>query len=173
MLVAATSVTVAVIYYILTLRANQRTMRLTLDTRQAQLFLQLYTTFTSYDFKTKWNDVMHVWEWKDYDDYMSKYGFFNQEEFPKFDMVGTFFEGVGVLVKRNLIDVTLVDDLMSGHVVSSWERFEPLIMDIRNRMNWPQCLEWWEYLYHEIKGIVEKQHPETAGRIVAMPSNET
>jgi hypothetical protein len=100
----------------------------------------------------------------------TKYGFSDSEEFSKLDLVGTFFEGVGVMVKRGLIDVTLVDDLMSGHVVSSWERFEPIIMDIRVTMNWPQCLEWWEYLYREVKGIGEEQHPEVIGKEVAMYS---
>jgi len=178
-MVAATGVLVAAIYYVMNMRASrkaqelaQKTQEQTLETRQAQLFIQLYTTFTSYEFKTKWNEIMHVWDWKDFKDYDLKYGPSNYEEYSKLDFVGTFFEGVGVMVKRGLIDATLVDDLMSGHVVSSWERFEPLIMDIRVTMNWPQCLEWWEYLYREVKGIVEKQHPEMVGKEVATYKRE-
>jgi hypothetical protein len=150
-----------------TLRTNQRNYKATLDTRQAQLFMQMYTTFTSYEFKSKWNDIMHTWEWKNLEDFNSKYGSSNSEEFSKFDIVGTFFEGIGVMVRRGLIDVTLVDDLMSGHVVSSWERFEPLIIKWRETMNWPQLLEWWEYLYREVKSIMEKQHPELVRKKVA------
>jgi hypothetical protein len=45
-------------------------------------------------------------------------------------------------------------------------------MDIRVTMNWPQCLEWWEYLYREVKGIVEKQHPEMVGKEVATYKRE-
>lgn len=153
-MVAATGVLVAAVYYILNMRA-------TLQTRQAQLFIQLYTIFTSYEFKTKWNEIMNVWEWDDFEDFNAKYGLVsNPAEFSKFDLVGTFFEGIGVLIKRGLIDVTLVDDLMSGHIVWAWEKFEPLVKDYRIVMNWPQCLEWWEYLYHEVKNIMEKQHPE-------------
>jgi hypothetical protein len=173
-MVAATGVLVAAIYYVMNMRASKKTQELaqktqaqTLETRQAQLFIQLYTTFTNYEFKTKWNEIMHVWNWNDAKEFYSKYGFSDSEEFSKLDLVGTFFEGVGVMVKRGLIDITLVDDLMSGHVVSSWEKFEPIIMDIRATMNWPQCLEWWEYLYREVKGIVEEQHPEVVGREVA------
>jgi hypothetical protein len=180
-MVAATGVLIAAVFYILNLRISQRNQELSLktqelalkaqqqasETRQAQLFIQLYTTFTSYDFKSKWNDVMQKWEWKDIDDYNSKYGFHNHEEFSKLDFIGTYFEGIGVMVKRGLIDVTLVDDLMSGHIVSGWERFEPIIMDWRENLNWPQMLEWWEYLYHEVKGIMEKQHPELVSKKVA------
>jgi len=166
---AAIGVCAAAIYYMMVLREQRRSTKLTLETRQAQLFMQMYTTFTSYEFKSKWNDIMHLWEWKSLEDFNSKYGYVssNSEEFSKLDFVATFFEGIGVLVKRGLIDVTLVDDLMSGHVVSSWERFEPPIMEWREKMNWPQLLEWWEYLYHEVKGIMEKQHPELVSKKVA------
>jgi hypothetical protein len=75
-MVAATGVLVAAIYYVMNMRASRKTQELaqktqeqTLETRQAQLFIQLYTTFTSYEFKTKWNDIMHVWQWKDFKDY--------------------------------------------------------------------------------------------------------
>ncbi len=161
-------VSVAAIYYVYSMRISQKNQEFTLkaqeqtlETRQAQLFMQLYTIFTNYEFKTKWNDMMNVWDWKDFEDFNSKYGWAtNPAEFSKFDFIGTFFEGIGVLVKRGLVDVTLVDDLMSGHIVSGWEKFGPLVKDFRIALNWPQCLEWWEYLYHEVKSIMEKQHPE-------------
>lgn len=74
--------------------------------------------------------------------------------------MGNFYEGIGVLVKRKLIDVNLVDDLMSGFILRSWEKIEPIIKEFRERENWPQAWEWIEYLYHQIKPIVEEQHPE-------------
>lgn len=40
-LVTAASVTVAAIYYIFTLRTNQKNLKANLDTRQAQLFMDL------------------------------------------------------------------------------------------------------------------------------------
>ena len=136
------SLTVGVFYYILTLRNTSRNQEMQLETRQAQLFQQMYNSFTSLEFKTVWNDVMYIWEWEDLSDFTAKYGS-GTDEFPKMDLVGTFFEGVGVMVKRGLIDVSLVDDLMSGHVVSAWERFSPLIHSWREMGNWPQLLEWW------------------------------
>jgi hypothetical protein len=41
-----------------------------------------------------------------------------------------------------------------------WERMEPLMKEMRMRENWPQYGEYAEYLYQEIKKIVEEQHPE-------------
>jgi hypothetical protein len=43
-LVTAASVSVAAIYYIFTLRTNQKNLKMNLETRQAQLFMQMYTT---------------------------------------------------------------------------------------------------------------------------------
>jgi hypothetical protein len=35
-----------------------------------------------------------------------------------------------------------------------------MVKEARVRENWPQLLEWIEYLYNQIKPIVEEQHPE-------------
>jgi hypothetical protein len=129
---------------------------------------RMYNNFTSLEFKKAWNDIMFVWEWETVDEFIVKYGF-GSEEAPKLDLVSTFFEGIGVMVKRGLIDISLVDDLMSGHVTSSWEKYKPIIEEIRKN-NWPQCLEYWEYLYDEVRVIMEEQHPETAGQLIGIRS---
>ncbi len=79
-LVTATSVTIAAIYYIFTLRINRNTQELALkaqqqnlETRQAQLFMPIYSTFYSDDFlRAYWG--ITSWSYNDYDDYISKYG---------------------------------------------------------------------------------------------------
>jgi len=40
--------------------------------------------------------------------------------------VGTFFEGMGVFVKRRLISMDLVDDLFGTMILHTWEKFKPL-----------------------------------------------
>jgi len=37
---------------------------------------------------------------------------------------------------------------------------KPMMVEWRERFNWPQAFEWAEYLYNEIKPIAEQQHPE-------------
>ncbi len=44
-LVATASVTLAATYYMLTLRATQRSMKNTLETRQVQMFMNIYSQF--------------------------------------------------------------------------------------------------------------------------------
>lgn len=152
--IAAASVVVALTYYSLQLRNQNRT-------RQAQLFMQLYDRFHDKEFMKKFVDINDLWEWRDYDDFLKKYGpETNLEAYSSWASVGNFYEGMGVLVKRKLIDVNLVDDLMSGFILRFWDKIEPIIKEFRERENWPQAYEWIEYLYNEIKVIIEQQHPE-------------
>jgi hypothetical protein len=161
------SVSLAAFYYISTLRNAQRTQQLQLETRQAQLFMQIYQQFISKDFKLSYLDIINNWSWDDFDDFIRKY-VADIENNSKWDIVGSFFEGIGVLVKRGLVNPALVDDLMSGHTLMSWEKMEPVYLEIRRRWNWPQIAEWWEYLYNEIKAIASEQHPELLDRRISI-----
>ena len=101
------------------------------------------------------------WKWENYDDYINKYGpESNPEAYIMYRKVFGFFEGVGVLVRRRLIDPSLVDDLMSGAIVQYWERFESILLERRRRLNWPQVGEQIEYLYNEVKPIAERQRQQ-------------
>jgi hypothetical protein len=159
----ALGVCVAAIYYIMTLRVQQTNMKNTLDTRQAQLFMPIYSTYYSDDFIRARTEIMK-WKWDSYDDYMSKYSYeSNPDAYVMWRKVFGYLEGLGVLVRRELIDPSLIDDLMSGAVVSYWEKFGPFTVEQRRRMDFPQVGEQIEYLYGKIKPIVERQREELRG----------
>ena len=145
-------------YYVLTVRNSQRMQKMTLETRQAQLFMQIYSQWNSMEMGRNYQRIMDM-EWTDYDDFLEKRDA-NIESKTGFRTVARFFEGIGVLVHRGLIDVTFVDDLMSGATMRYWEKLAPTVKEARIRDNWPQLVEWIEYLYNQIKPIVEEQHPE-------------
>ena len=145
---------VAIMYYTLTLRNATKT-------RQAQLYMQIYDKWSSPEFNQQWGEIINNWEWEDFDDFNEKYGSENNSlGLSKWFSTAAYFEGIGVLVKRKLIDVSLVDDLMSGYIIRFWLKFSPIIVEWRERYDWPQALEWAEYLYNEISQIAEQQHPE-------------
>jgi hypothetical protein len=140
-------------YYTLTVQNQNRT-------RQAQLFMQIYNRWTDTDFNENYIEIINR-EWDDYDDYYRKYGGgAHPRETAKQRTIGQYFEGIGVLVYRNLIDVSLVDDLMSSLLFSFWEKYGPVIKMRREASNTPQILEWTEYLYAEVRKVAERQHPE-------------
>jgi hypothetical protein len=160
------SIPVGVFYHIMTLRNTRKNQELTLkaqeqtlETRQAQLFMNLYESFKNKEFLMDWWSIL-LWEWSDIDDFNQKYGILtNPDAFSSFSAVAGYLEGVGVLLSRNLLDPTFVDDLMSGPVRIFWEKFKPVVEDIRIRWGNPAAYEWVEYLYEQIIPIVEEQHP--------------
>ncbi len=159
-MVAATGVLIAAAYYVLNIRTTQRNMKQTLDTRQVQLFMGIYQRFMEPDFQNMYWDTMS-WQWKDFEDFLAKYGQESKPEaFKVFTTVGTYFEGLGVLGKRGFIDHTIVDDLMSLHIIGWWQKFEPVCVGYRKLWNTPTVMEHGEDLYNEIYGIWKQQHPQ-------------
>ena len=156
----ATGVCAAAIYYIISLRNSQKNMKLTLETRQAQLFMQIYSAFCSDPIQRARIDIANR-SYRDYDDFESKYGYIgNPEAYLHHSTLSFFYEGIGVLVFRKLIDPSLVDDLMSGSIIGYWETMRPYYLEYRTRFDWPQIAEYVEHLYDRIKPIAEKQKAE-------------
>ena len=162
---AGLSVSFAALEYVLNLRSTQKNMRLqlentkaTLETRQAELFMGLYHRWNDMEFQRCWTEI-RAWEWKDSKDFLEKYGpYTSPESNVKRAVLGTFFEGMGVLVKRGLIDGALADDLMSGYIISYWRKFGPLIGELRKTYG-PTLGEYAEYLYNEVSKVYEREHP--------------
>jgi len=154
--VSAVSLSVAASYYVMNIKNAQKNMRTTLETRQAQLFMQIYSSFHEEEFFEKFTNILS-WKWKDYDDFMGKYGYrADPKAWRTFGSVGAFFEGIGVLVHRGLIDVDLVGELLSRHIVFFWDKIKPISLEMRRRLEVPVDV-WLEYLYNEVKPVMSKQ----------------
>jgi hypothetical protein len=157
------SVPVGVFYHIMTLqntRKNQeitlKAQQLQLETRQAQLFTQLYNEFKKKDFLKLTLDIQQ-WEFEGWDEFLSKYGAMTSPElYSSFYSVGAFYEGIGVLVKRNLIDIELVDDMISGPILNFWNKFGEAIKE-GQKIN-PNVFEYTEYLAKEIEKVYVSEH---------------
>ena len=129
-----------------------RQLRDIVKTRNTDLFVDLYNQLTSKEFQKMYTDIVYNFQWSDYDDWLRNYGpDTNPEAWASLNSVGYFFDGIGVLIHKNLIDIQLVDDLMSSGVIWLWEKTEPIIRERRVRRNRPQIWEWVEYLYYRIK----------------------
>ena len=150
-IVTASSAVTGLAYYIFT-------TRITLQTRQAQLFMQLYNRWQDRDFnKSKY--LVMTYPMNSYEDYEEIWR--DEERASTFRVVGTFLEGLGVLVKRGLVDKGFVDDMMSGDIIGFWEKYGEVVREERRRLNYPQALEWAEYLYNQVKPVSLRQHRES------------
>ena len=93
---------------------------------------------------------------KDFNTYREKYGLLDVNE------IGWFFEGVGVLLHKKLINIALVDDLFSSPIKISWEKMKPIAEGERKQFGRPQIWEWWEYLYNEMQKREQKLQQSAA-----------
>ena len=107
-IVAAFSVVVGIANNILTSRRDEKRNQQTLETRQAQLFMQIYNKWSEKDFVDAFNVVLYENPpvYKDYDDYVEKYVKGNPEYDRKISQIYTMFEGVGVLVRMHACSLT-------------------------------------------------------------------
>jgi len=124
--------------------------------RQTQLLMDLYQTYRSPEFFHDWDHV--IWRIKadTWEEAMKSLHPLSSTEGRKaWFSVGTFFNGVGVLVKRNLIDISLVDDLLGNMIKIAWEKIGPIEVESRVRFNNPRAFEDFEYLYNEIVRVSE------------------
>jgi len=147
-IVAAVGVIVGVVLTVLQLRDLVKT-------RQTDLVMRLYRAFGSKEFLEARRTVMNL-KFEDYNDYVKKYGRFGQVEVVS--EVCMFFEGIGVLLHRKLIDLSLIDDLFSPISIRIiWEKMKPVVAGWRNQFNEPETLEWFENLYNEMQKYREQK----------------
>jgi len=135
--IASTSVLIAAIYYVLQIR-NQTKIR------QTDLVMRLYSTFGSKEFQDAWTRIESI-EFKNYDEYVKKCGLGDYAQ------CATFFEGIGVLLQKKLIDINLVDALFSVPLKFMYERMKPIIEGNREQLHNQRVFEHFEYLYIEMK----------------------
>ena len=118
--------------------------------RKSDLLMRLHLAFS-----TKENSEVVLkylsTEYKDYDDFVQKYGlpFAEGPVQTVFLVVGNFFEGIGILLKNRFVDIDLVTELFA--VEPFWLKWKPLVEGTRKQYGGPRMLEWFEYLYDEVK----------------------
>ena len=147
-IVAAIGVIIGVVFTVLQLRDLVKT-------RQTDLVIRLYTTFGSKEYLEAYSKVVRM-EFRDYNDFMEKYGWTDVNQ------VGLLFEGIGVLLRRKLINVGLVDDLFTGPIKLVWNKIKPVIEVAREKIPYPQLYEWFEYLYNEMQKREQQLASKTA-----------
>jgi hypothetical protein len=167
------SIPIGVLYHIMTLRNTRKNQELQLETRQTQLFMNVYNNHISLPTHTITIELLHQWTWEDYDDFMTKYSLPNNlEANVKWSHYFASLEGLGILIKKGVIDPDLVYSSQYGSIITIWEKFLPIIEEWRKRTDSPHLYEDPEYLYNEmIRMRNERGHSPTITRIRDLTSN--
>ena len=148
--IASAGVFVAAIYYIFQIRHQTRL-------RQTDLVMRLYSTFTSEEHLRAGKKVIWI-TYEDYDDFVKKYGAPSSEEpiSMAIDKVLYFYEEVGVLLSKKLIDIDLIDQLFGYNIMIVGTKVMPIIEGARRSLNLPRVWTNFEYLYNEMNKRVQQ-----------------
>ena len=162
-LIRTIGIVVGIIYYITVMRNSQRNQELArkaqeqaLETRQAQLFMNIYGQMAAKEAQTNILDLdtIEVNSYEDWDKLKE-----DREKFKVFAWYLTFYEGIGVFLEEGLIDVRLIAKMLSGNITMFWQKYRDGIYDMRIQQHWPRFVIMVEYLYNQIVDYAEK-HPE-------------
>jgi hypothetical protein len=142
-LVVSIGVLSGVVYYIIEVRHQSRLI-------QTENLIKLSPWFNM-DAREVQDAITKVCsiEYENYDDYVEKYS--DKPEHLMLKMLGNYFEGIGILVNKKLVDTDIVYYFWGDIIRSSWEKIKPMIGDMRKDENAPDMFEFWEYLYNEIE----------------------
>ena len=144
------SITASLFYYANVLSNANKTQKQQLETRQAQLFMDMYKEFVSESESGTVYLLMDM-EYDDYEDFERKFGHDNNPEAN--NMITRhmmLMEGFGVLVREEYVSVRLVALLTSGTIKLGWEKMKGYIYEVRKRNNMPRWSIEYEYLYNKV-----------------------
>jgi len=152
---AGLSIAASIVYYASVLRNQNKTQQMQLQTRKTQMFMQFYQS--KYDQKGLEN-IFLLWnlEWDDLDDYLRKFGgqSGNIETAAALESWLSYFDGLGILVKEDMIDLEMVYNVAHTRILFMWFKFETIIKEFRkDPWNLPDYCQNFEYLAEEVLRI--------------------
>jgi len=142
-MLASASVIAGVVYYALQIR-HQTKMR------QTDVITRLYSIAISKEWVEAWVKFEDR-EITDFRTYKKEYGFV------ELNQVVNYFEELGMLLHRKLLDAGLIDDLWHGQVQVVWKKLEPMVKEARKEWNLPRLCAMTEYPYNEMKKREQRQ----------------
>jgi len=160
----ALGVCVAAAYYVMNLRISQRNQELNLkaqqqsaDTRQAQFLMQIFNTINEKEFQRDWMEMLWSWKWKDYDEYIEKYGT-DPEKVAQLNHILQTYEGLGVLLENKLVDSKMLYKMVTWGPLLTWEKYGPMMKEWGRRTGEPKMYPGFEFLYGVLSGLYEAEH---------------
>ena len=146
-IVAAVGVLFGVVYYVLDMRHQSKV-------RQTDLVMRLYATFSSNEFQDAWATVRA--RGSDFENLDDIFDFDKKGGLREVNQVCLFFEGIGILLQRRLLDTRMIEDLFGGSVARAWETVRIGVMKARQQLNDPTIYYYFEYLYNEMQKREQK-----------------
>jgi hypothetical protein len=115
--------------------------------RQTHEYMQLFQSKHDLESYKSGFFIMNM-NWTDFDDYMSKYSIkTNPQAAAIVESQTSYMEGLGVMVKQNMVDVETVFQMIGTRVILYWLILESMIKEFR-KPEWatPDYMKNFEYL---------------------------
>ena len=141
--IASAGVLAGVIYYILEIRHQSR-----LRQTESVIRLSPFFNMNAREMQEAITQVCSI-EYENYNDYLERYS--GKPENTTLKILGNYFEGIGILVSKKLVEADIVYNFWGDIIQSSWEKIKPLIADMRKDSGDLNVFAFWEYLYNEMK----------------------
>jgi len=146
----------SILYYTMNLRNANKTQQLALENRRAQLYMQLFLRITSEDFMKRSIDLLR-WNYSNLDEFFQKYNEDNKLA-AKWISQLWHIDGIGFLMSEGLIEPEMVYNFGGGQAhIRHWNKWKPIIEEMRSQRSDPEFLKWFEYLSKQMKELrIEK-----------------
>jgi hypothetical protein len=135
--------------------SGRREKQMTDVTRTAAVdehFMSLYDASRETTFQENMAEVLYQYEWTDYDNFLEKYGpRTNVAAWAKIQSLAQYFEGIGVMLQSNSVEIDQVYRLLSTQIIRCWEKLQSVILEQRQRELDPRIYSSFESLYYAIK----------------------
>ena len=164
-----------IVLAIMELKHMREQRKTELQTRQAQLFMQIFDSFYSSGYRKSLMELSSdSWTWTDFDDFMHRFGpDADLEAYQKFRFLFAQIDRLGMLVNWELIDTDRLRRWGGEAFVQLWEKFEPIVVEYRSRFRAREgttgmLYEDYEDFYYRLKELQEKTREDYIQRIIPM-----
>ena len=148
-LIPAVSVAIALIYYAINIRNANKT-------REAQLFMQSYKETSTPELQQRAFELFS-WQWKDYEDFNTKYWSDNEAK-SNFIAFMIYMNGLGIMLEEGHLPARLLYKMDQGGYIPimTWNKFKSIILSQRESLNNPENWKYLEYYAEEMAKLRKK-----------------
>jgi hypothetical protein len=147
---AGLSIAASIVYYASILRNANKTQEMQLETRHAQLYMNLLNRWNTKEFSKQRYDTYRM-EWTDLDDFNQKYNPRDTPDiFSSYNTYGRSILGLAELKRKGLIDLDFLDGMMLQDILSWWRRFGTL-----EKERWERGTPAWYSHFPFIMEVIE------------------
>lgn len=134
------SLVVAVVFGLAQIRTSKQD-------RRERLTVEMLQTFQSREFA----EIIMFITTATFPQNQKEWVLWKEEDRVKFIQIGQQMESLGILLADKLIDINLLDKTLGSFIVTTWEKFKPIIVELREKNPDPYLAEYFQWMAEQIE----------------------